>query len=55
MSFGSRAEKLHGHGHGHGHVYGHVYGHDIHLHPVGDGFVVPKATRHGWLLTDPAP
>jgi hypothetical protein len=35
MSFGSRAEKLHGHGH------------DLHLHPTGDGFVAPKAKRHG--------
>ena len=49
MSFGSRAEKLHGHGHGH--VYGHVYdhGHDLRLHPAGDGCVAPKAKRHRWL------
>jgi hypothetical protein len=53
MCFGSRAEKLHGHGHGHGHDYDH--GHDLRLHPAGDGFVAPKAKRHGWLLPDPAP
>jgi hypothetical protein len=41
MSFGSRAEKLHGHGHGH--VYDH--GHDLRLNPTGDGFVAPKAKR----------
>ena len=49
MSFGSRTEKLHGHGH----VYDH--GHDLRLHPAGDGFVAPKAKRHRWLLADPAP
>ena len=59
MSFGSRAEKLHGHGHGHDYDYDydydHGHGHDLRLHPAGDGFVAPKAKRHGWLLPDPAP
>ena len=59
MSFGSRAEKLHGHGHGHGHGHDYDYdydhGHDLRLHPVGDGFVVPKAKRHRWFHPDPAP
>jgi hypothetical protein len=41
MSFGSTAEKLLGHGHDHDH--------DLRLHPTGDGFVAPKAERHGWL------
>ena len=53
MSFGSRAEKLHGHGHGHDYDYDH--GHDLRLHPAGNGFVAPKAKRHRWLRPDPAP
>ena len=55
MSFGSRAEKLHGHGHGHGHGHDYDHGHDLRLHPAGDGFVAPEAKCHGWFLRDPAP
>jgi hypothetical protein len=38
-----------------GHGHDHDHGYDLRLHPTGDGFVAPKAKRHGWFRPDPVP